>query len=80
MNTTKNGTDAMIDAMMSNHADMSPREQHLLRQSLASLVRLAKSEQMLEIRTNVRTLTGGHTTSAPRSSASGRQMQFDDFQ
>lgn len=34
------------------------REKHLFRESLHSLVRLAKAEQMLEMRSNVEKLTG----------------------
>jgi hypothetical protein len=34
------------------------REKHLFRQALHGLVRLAKAEQMLEIRSNVKKLTG----------------------
>ena len=36
----------------------SLREKHLLRETLNSLVRLAKSEQVVEMKNNVRRLTG----------------------
>lgn len=38
--------------------DATSRQRHLFRESLRSLVRLAKSEQVVEIKTNVRRLTG----------------------
>ena len=38
--------------------DASARQTHLFRESLYGLVRLAKAEQIVEIKTNVRRLTG----------------------
>jgi len=46
----------LIDATLGGEAEI--RSQHLLREALRGLVRLAKSEQMLEIKTNVYKLTG----------------------
>jgi hypothetical protein len=46
----------LIDATLGGEAEV--RSRHLLREALRGLVRLAKSEQMLEIKTNVYKLTG----------------------
>lgn len=42
------------------------REQYVLREALNSLVRLAKSEQMMEVKNNVRRLTGSFAEQASR--------------
>lgn len=64
--------------------DCSMRQQHLLREALNSLVRLAKSEQMLEMKNNVRRLTGPVIDPAARgrvrhdgAAANGWQQQFE---
>lgn len=45
----------------------SSRQQHVYREALRGLVRLAKSEQVLEIKSNVKKLTGAiEATSARR--------------
>lgn len=46
----------LIDASLSGDADV--RARHVMREALRGLVRLAKSEQMLEIKTNVTRLIG----------------------
>lgn len=46
----------LITATLSE--DAPARQRHLFRESLRSLVRLAKAEQVVEIKTNVRRLTG----------------------
>lgn len=53
-------TDHLINNIVTSllPADASLREQHLLRETLNGLVRLAKSEQMMEVKNNVRHLTG----------------------
>jgi hypothetical protein len=53
-------TDQLINDLV---AGMLPqestlREKHVLREALTSLVRLAKSEQMMEVKNNARRLTG----------------------
>ncbi|KIF82638.1 hypothetical protein [Noviherbaspirillum autotrophicum] len=48
--------DNLIAAMLGE--DATQRQQYLLRESLRSLVRLAKSEQVMDIKTNVKKLTG----------------------
>lgn len=53
-------TEQMIaDLMHSSFGEeLGAREKYLFREALYSLVRLAKAEQMLEIKTNVHKLTG----------------------
>jgi hypothetical protein len=57
---SKRGTDAVIAEMVnaSCRKDMSARERHLFRESLRNLVRLAQSELLTEMRSNVCRLTG----------------------
>lgn len=65
--------------------ESSIREKHVLREALNSLVRLAKSEQLLEVKNNVRRLTGPLTEPTSRlrlrsvstSTANGWQQQFE---
>ena len=52
-------TDQVIEALMAiwgEEADL--REKHMYRESLRTLVRLAKSEQLMDIKASVRKLTG----------------------
>jgi len=52
-------TDSIIDDLVGiAMSDRTTREQFLFRQSLHNLVRLAKAEQMLDIRASVTRLTG----------------------
>jgi hypothetical protein len=51
-------TDQVISALIEAAGHLSVREQYLYRQSLLGLVRLAKVEQMNDIRTNVGMLIG----------------------
>jgi hypothetical protein len=46
----------LIAAMLGDDATM--RQKHLFRESLRGLVRLAKSEQVMDIKANVKKLTG----------------------
>jgi len=48
----------LVEATLGKNA--SAHEQYFLRESLLSLVRLAKAEQLKEIRMNVQKLTGIH--------------------
>lgn len=57
MNTLRN-TDQAISALIEATGMLSEREQYLYRQSLLALVRLAKAEQMNEVRANVGMLVG----------------------
>jgi hypothetical protein len=87
MNTLTFRTDAMIEELIQNNAGMSARQQHLLGESLRSLVRLAKSEQLMEIKASVRKLTGaGFETPARKNrkdemaSYGQHPLQFNDFE
>jgi hypothetical protein len=48
--------ESLISATLGEQA--GPRERHLYRESLRSLVRLAKAEQVVEIKASVKRLTG----------------------
>lgn len=82
------GTEAMIAELVELNSDMSAKQRHLLRESLRSLVRLAKTEQVMEIKANVRKLvgTGLQVTSRKKratdelASYGNQQMQFNDFE
>lgn len=86
MNTLTFGTDAMIEEMIETNAGLSAKQQYLLGESLRSLVRLAKSEQLTEIKASVRKLTGSGLQISSRKKVAkemasfGQQsMQFNDF-
>lgn len=51
-------TEQAISQLVAAAGDLSMREAYLYRQSLLALVRLAKAEQMREIRTSVTHLLG----------------------
>jgi len=51
-------TDQVISTLIEAAGNLSVREQYLYRQSLLALVRLAKAEQMNEIRASVGMLIG----------------------
>jgi hypothetical protein len=55
---TLRDTDHVISALIEAAGNLSAREQYFYRQSLLALVRLAKAEQMNDIRTNVGMLVG----------------------
>ena len=85
----KSNTDTVIehlvDATLSDKAEH--RSKHLLREALRGLVRLAKSEQMLEIKTSVNKLTGvlpriealrkGKPQDAQQEKQGGKQNQLE---
>jgi hypothetical protein len=64
-------TDCIIEEMIA--ANLGPeagfREKHLFRESLRSLVRLAKAEQVVDIKMSVRRLTGALEQHAARRRA-----------
>jgi hypothetical protein len=60
----------MVNATLGENA--SSREKRMLTESLRSLVRLAKAEQMLEIKASVKKLTGVVT-----ATANGRPARVD---
>jgi hypothetical protein len=87
MNTLTFGTDAMIEELVETNAGMSARQQYLLGESLRSLVRLAKSEQLMEIKASVRKLTGTGFQDTGRkinwdemASFDQNPLQFNDFE
>jgi hypothetical protein len=51
-------TEQAISQLVAAAGNLSMREAHLYRQSLLALVRLAKAEQMREVRTSVSHLLG----------------------
>jgi hypothetical protein len=55
---TDTDTDQAIIALIEAVGTMNARERYLYRQSLQALVRLAKAEQMNELRANVGMLVG----------------------
>lgn len=70
----KPNIDFFIDDLVNTaFGDKSVREQFLLRQTLHNLVRMAKTEQMLDIKASVHKLAG---TSI--SSMHGRQARIDE--
>jgi hypothetical protein len=63
-------TDSIIDDLVEiAMSGRTTREQFLFRQSLDNLVRLAKAEQMLDIRASVAKLTGAQSATGPASTA-----------
>lgn len=64
---TEDVIENLITVTLSEDAPM--RQRHLFRESLRSLVRLAKAEQIVEIKTNVRRLTGALETHSARRRA-----------
>lgn len=64
-------TDAVIDSLISASLseNASSREKHILRENLRSLVRLAKAEQVVEIKANVRRLAGALESHSARRRA-----------
>ena len=63
-------TESIIDDLVSvAFADRTARETFLFRQSLYNLVRVAKSEQLRDIRKSVATLTGNLPVSTQDSKA-----------
>lgn len=63
-------TDDVIENLINaTLKDATARQQHLFRESLRNLVRLAKAEKVVEIKTNVRRLTGALETHSARRRA-----------
>lgn len=82
----KSETDALISELVDAHsARMNMREKYLLRESLYGLVRVARSELMMEIKTNALKLTGVVSLPRRRSTANGRaipvqqKFEFNQF-
>lgn len=58
---------SLVDAYSAQNTSL--RQKHVFEQTLLALVRLAKSEQFMEIKANVRKLTGPLPIAKPRASA-----------
>ncbi len=65
--TTDDLIENLIGATLGEEADC--RQRHVFREALRGLVRFAKAEQMAEIKTNVRKLTGAMDAHAARRRA-----------
>lgn len=65
------GTDDIIESLISATLgqETNPRQTHVYREALRGLVRLAKSEQVMEIKTNVKKLTGAIEAASARRRA-----------
>ena len=89
---TKPSTEQVITDLIDTfyERDLTVREKYVFRESLRGLVRLAKSEQMLEMKANVKKLAGvitptvqrrtkadQHTGSMPRRLP--QQLEFNQF-
>ncbi|MDB5840049.1 MAG: hypothetical protein JWQ23_2001 [Herminiimonas sp.] len=79
--TPKTGTDAVIaDMIEATHGQgLSAREQYVYREALLSLVRLAKSELVHEIKTNVYKLIGSPITLSSRQRVKSGQNTERNF-
>jgi hypothetical protein len=75
---TKIGTDKVVAEMMnaSYAKGMSAREKHLFKETLHSLVRLAKSEQLMEMRMNVKRLTTPVAASGSKRGKLDRRLEW----
>jgi DNA-binding transcriptional regulator LsrR (DeoR family) len=64
-------TDQVIEALISATItdDVTARQRHIYRENLRSLVRLAKAEQIVEIKANVKKLAGALETHSARRRA-----------
>lgn len=78
-------TEAVIESMITAAlgGKASARERHVYRESLRNLVRMAKAEQVMEIKDSVRKLTGGLETQIARRRAkhvlpTQQQFEFKD--
>lgn len=71
MRNCPSNTDVIIENLLTATLGerCSSREKHVYREALRGLVRLAKSEQVLEIKSNVRKLTGALDASSARRRA-----------
>lgn len=64
---------SLVDAYGAQHTSL--RQKHVYEQTLLSLVRLAKSEQFMEIKANVRKLTGPLPIFKPRVPAAKAKVE-----
>ena len=88
-------TDQVIESLVTANLgeDATERQKHIYRENLRSLVRLAKSEQVVEIKANVKKLAGALDMHTARRRAkaillaqrlpgilAGGQQQFEFYQ
>ncbi|QAU34994.1 hypothetical protein [Janthinobacterium sp. 17J80-10] len=64
---------SLVDAYSAQNASL--RQKHVYEQTLLALVRLAKSEQFMEIKANVRKLTGPLPILKPRVPAQRTKLE-----
>jgi DNA-binding FrmR family transcriptional regulator len=76
---TSRDTDQVISQLVAAAGSLNAREAYLYRQSLLSLVRLAKAEQMREVRDSVTRLIGegGHRVLAGGLDAPAYRTEFN---
>lgn len=77
---SKFGTDKIITEMLgtSSWKSLDTRERYLLRESLLNLVRVAKAEQMMEMKLNVRRLTSAAMAASNRAASKARNGRGDE--
>jgi hypothetical protein len=85
MKTRLSTEEAVAGLLNAHHADaLSARERHVYREALHALVRLAKSELMVEMKANVKKLTAAplcrSREKAHERTHSQRQQQFEFHQ
>ncbi len=84
MNARPSTEEAVAEFLSAHYCSaLSERERHVYRQALHALVRLAKSELMMEMRANVKKLTGvapKRPRERSRHAAAPRQQQFEFHQ
>ena len=78
----KHATDLAIHELVeaASGRGMSMRERHLLKESLRNLVRLAKSELLVEMKSNVSRLTGISAQSTRRARAAAARCNSPALQ
>jgi hypothetical protein len=77
---TRQSTGEAIAALINTRGGeaLSARERYIFREALHALVRLAKSELMMEMKTNVKKLTApAHAQARAQRSKPPRQQQFE---
>ena len=72
---TANVSDELIEEFLTAAAGnlRSPREQYLLRETMYSLLRLARSEQLMDIRNSVNRLVPASLRATPARRARGKR-------
>lgn len=73
--TSANVSDELIEEFLTAAAGnlRSPREQYLLRETMYSLLRLARSEQLMDIRNSVQRLVPASLRATPQRRSRGKR-------